>query len=422
MILIVDDNQENIFSLRSLLVLNKFDVDTATSGEEALKKILQNKDFEILDSIRGIASLYVTIAHCRGTLWVGGKEFMKMFPVETWNVGDYLMFGSSMFTRLAVEFVIVFFVLSGFSIAHSLASNKSPGQFYLRRFIRIYPSYVVALVWAGIVFALTRSWHPHWYDGTFTNFSFERTPEMNNFFDRTVILNNLLYMPSAGFIFPFWSLTYEVMFYLLAPFILRQVNVYVIISIALFLVNLLFPSFTASWNLHPYFFGFLFLYNIYFSIGVALYSNFEWVKEKLAGVSKRNLLFVVLLLLGLTYSINLYTQTEGVYSFLPAAMLSAFLIIFFIRYQVRIPFLMKIGSFSYTLYITHYASVFLYLGIYHLIFRPDKQYILNYFVWIPAVFFALGIAYLQYLLVERRTKDILNMLRSKKTVKLMKTA
>ena len=88
----------------------------------------------------------------------------------------------------------------------------------------------------------------------------------------------------------------------------------------------------------------------------------------------------------------------------------------------RIPFLMKIGSFSYTLYITHYASVFLYLGIYHLIFRPDKQYILNYFVWIPAVFFALGIAYLQYLLVERRTKDILNMLRSKKTVKLMKTA
>ena len=387
-----------------------------------MKKILQNKDFEILDSIRGIASLYVTIAHCRGTLWVGGKEFMKMFPVETWNVGDYLMFGSSMFTRLAVEFVIVFFVLSGFSIAHSLASNKSPGQFYLRRFIRIYPSYVVALVWAGIVFALTRSWHPHWYDGTFTNFSFERTPEMNNFFDRTVILNNLLYMPSAGFIFPFWSLTYEVMFYLLAPFILRQVNVYVIISIALFLVNLLFPSFTASWNLHPYFFGFLFLYNIYFSIGVALYSNFEWVKEKLAGVSKRNLLFVVLLLLGLTYSINLYTQTEGVYSFLPAAMLSAFLIIFFIRYQVRIPFLMKIGSFSYTLYITHYASVFLYLGIYHLIFRPDKQYILNYFVWIPAVFFALGIAYLQYLLVERRTKDILNMLRSKKTVKLMKTA
>lgn len=42
MILIVDDKQENIFSLRTLLQLNLYEVDTATSGEEALRKILQN--------------------------------------------------------------------------------------------------------------------------------------------------------------------------------------------------------------------------------------------------------------------------------------------------------------------------------------------------------------------------------------------
>lgn len=42
MILIVDDNQENIFSLKTLLELNKFSVDTASSGEEALKCILKN--------------------------------------------------------------------------------------------------------------------------------------------------------------------------------------------------------------------------------------------------------------------------------------------------------------------------------------------------------------------------------------------
>lgn len=67
MILIVDDNQENIFSLKSLLVLNKFEVDTASSGEEALKKILlhpyalvildvQMPDmdgFEVADAITG---------------------------------------------------------------------------------------------------------------------------------------------------------------------------------------------------------------------------------------------------------------------------------------------------------------------------------------------------------------------------------
>jgi len=42
MILIVDDRPENIFSLKSILELHSFPVDTATSGEEALKKTLKN--------------------------------------------------------------------------------------------------------------------------------------------------------------------------------------------------------------------------------------------------------------------------------------------------------------------------------------------------------------------------------------------
>ncbi len=40
MILIVDDSHENRYSLKSLLNRHKFEVDTASSGEEALKKIL----------------------------------------------------------------------------------------------------------------------------------------------------------------------------------------------------------------------------------------------------------------------------------------------------------------------------------------------------------------------------------------------
>lgn len=42
MILIVDDKSENIFALKSLLTLHKFTVDTANSGEEALRKVLKN--------------------------------------------------------------------------------------------------------------------------------------------------------------------------------------------------------------------------------------------------------------------------------------------------------------------------------------------------------------------------------------------
>src|SRR5688572_20744572 len=131
--------------------------------------------FDILDSIRGIASLYVVIAHCRGVLWIGGSGYSEKFPRSTWDLSEYLMVGSSLLTRLAVEFVIVFFVLSGFSIAHSLSTDKTPLPFYKRRLVRIYPSYIVALIWAGLIFVITGLLFPQWYDGSLRGFSFERT-------------------------------------------------------------------------------------------------------------------------------------------------------------------------------------------------------------------------------------------------------
>ncbi len=384
-----------------------------------MKKVLGFKDFEILDSIRGIASLFVTIAHCRGTLWIGGGEFLKMFPRDTWGVWEYVIFGISMLTRLSVEFVIVFFVLSGFSIAHSLSSNTSVKQFYLRRLIRIYPSYIVALIWAGVIFALTRYWFPEWYDGSMTRFAFERTVPMNDFFEPGVILRNLFYMTNEqGMIAPFWSLTYEVIFYILAPFLFRKVNLYILASIILFFVNALFQDFVLSLGIPTYFYKFLFVYNIYFAIGVSLYNYFETIKSWFENVTKKFLLLFVVFAVALTYGANIYFQVGTIYSFGAAALLGVLLIIFFLKYQVQIPWLINIGKFSYTLYIVHYPTIFLYLAFYHLIFKPDTIYILNYFVWIPAVFFCLGVAYVHYLLVESKTKHILNRLRHKRTSKM----
>lgn len=67
MILIVDDKPENIYSLKALLTLHSFPVDSALSGEEALKKILAHNyaliildvqmpgmdGFEVAESISG---------------------------------------------------------------------------------------------------------------------------------------------------------------------------------------------------------------------------------------------------------------------------------------------------------------------------------------------------------------------------------
>jgi peptidoglycan/LPS O-acetylase OafA/YrhL len=374
---------------------------------------LKKNDFEILESIRGIAALYVVIGHCRGLLWMGGAEFIKMFPRSGWNLWDYFVFGSSMFTRLAVEFVIVFFVLSGFSIAHSLSSNKSPGKFYLRRFVRIYPSYVAALIWAGLIFVVTRYWHPAWYDGSLNSFSFLRTMEMNNFFEPSVIVHNLFYMPGKGFIGPFWSLTYEVIFYLLAPFILRKPDIYIVISAGLFLFNLFFSPVIDRAGLHIYIHDFLFIYNIYFALGVFLYVWFIPVMNRLSVVPKRIFIIAICAALAVTYLLNWYFQIENTYSFLTAALLSYLLITFFLKYKIKINWLLFIGRFSYTLYITHVPSIFLFLAFYHELAKPEAPYIKSYFIWLPAVFVCLLFAYLQYLLVENKTKSILKTLRKK---------
>lgn len=74
MILIVDDKSENIFALKSVLELNGFKVDTALSGEEALKKVLRNTyvliildvqmplmdGFEVADAISGYKKAQTT--------------------------------------------------------------------------------------------------------------------------------------------------------------------------------------------------------------------------------------------------------------------------------------------------------------------------------------------------------------------------
>lgn len=375
------------------------------------EKKLGNKDFAILDSIRGIASLYVAIAHCRGTLWMGGAAFSEMFPREGWSAWEYIVFGSSLLTRLAVEFVIVFFLLSGFSIAHSLSGNKEPLSFYKRRLVRIYPPYLAALLWAGIVFIVTRALFPEWYNGSITEYSFIRTLQMNNYLNTDQIVRNIFYLPGEGFITPFWSLTYEVIFYLLAPFLLRRVHFYTLLSILLYGAHWLIPSTIAGWGLNRYLHDFLFVYNIYFAAGVILYHYYTPTLNLFRGINRKFHLGLIVLALGAVYAVNFIMQTESEYSYMVAAVLALLLIVYFLKYQVRIKWLMAVGRYSYTLYITHMASIFLYLAIFWLISGHNQAYITSYWVWMGAVPFCLLLAYLQYLLVESKCKNILSRLR-----------
>ena len=92
--------------------------------------------FAVLDPLRAVGALAVLVTHA--TFWTG----------------DYVRHGvlGSVLARLDVG-VAIFFVLSGFLLSHhylSRAWNREPaeptGRYFWKRFLRIYPAYVVAVV------------------------------------------------------------------------------------------------------------------------------------------------------------------------------------------------------------------------------------------------------------------------------------
>lgn len=123
MILIVDDNQENIFSLKILLELNKFTVDTAASGDEALKKVLKNNysliildvqmpnmdGFEVAEAISGYSkSRDIPI------IFLSAVNIHKKYVIQGYNSGgvdyvtkpfdpDILLFKVKTFYRLSEQ-------------------------------------------------------------------------------------------------------------------------------------------------------------------------------------------------------------------------------------------------------------------------------------------------------------------------------
>jgi peptidoglycan/LPS O-acetylase OafA/YrhL len=100
--------------------------------------------------------------------------------------------------------VFCFLVLSGFSIAHSLSRNRE--HFYRRRFLRIYPLYVVAILWGALVSRSPGFPLPAHARGLLANLLF---------------LQTFVAAPMAGNPVV-WSLALEVACYAMAPFFQRM--------------------------------------------------------------------------------------------------------------------------------------------------------------------------------------------------------
>ncbi len=370
-----------------------------------LKKQVVN--FSILDALRGFAALYVCIAHARGLLWMGMGQYLKLHPYNTWKIYDYVVASLMSLTKLSGEFVIFFFVLSGFSIAHSLASKNDYLPFLKKRALRLYPTYLLGLLWASVVLIIAMVYSPQYFTGFLNNDNilFFRFQNSSNFFSFKQIINNLLYNPNTkSIIAPYWSLVYEVIFYLLAPLFILRLSWYVIISAILFVLGFFISSDSTLIN---YFTN----YNFYFMVGIYSYHIIPTLQKYVKGISVPLLLTVSAVTLGCMIVIESISP-DNIFSMLLSATLSVFLIANTLQKRIRINWLEKIGEFSYTLYATHFQTILLLFIVYDSTGVINTSNLINPIIWITAVPICVIVAYLFYLATEKKIKIYLNNLRS----------
>ncbi|MBX6382552.1 MAG: acyltransferase [Microbispora sp.] len=177
-----------------------------------------------LDGIRGLAALFVVLHHC----------WLMAFPGFPRGGGPWWL-GWLRYGHLAV---VVFIVLSGFSLAVSPARNQwrlgGPGRFARRRAWRILPPY-----WAALAFSLAVAW-------TLTPQPGEGPPTA-----KSVLLYGLLLQDVAGSPSPngaFWSIAVEAHLYLVFPLmllVLRRAGAVVtlaVVTIPVAVIGVLAPS------------------------------------------------------------------------------------------------------------------------------------------------------------------------------------
>lgn len=165
---------------------------------------IPNSRINSLDLIRGIAVLGVFCFHSVGEgCWreqLPWSGMFRSFAVSKW----FLM---ALPLTIGSSGVAVFFALSGFCI--HLSFRRSPGwwNYAVRRFFRIYPPYLFALLVFSFLYPVIR-------------LAFERREDVIQFMSHLFLVHNLSQLTFSGVNPAFWSIAVEVQLYALYPLLL----------------------------------------------------------------------------------------------------------------------------------------------------------------------------------------------------------
>lgn len=254
-----------------------------------------------LDALRGIAALFVTIFHITGSSGLSSSTAM---------VGSYGWIGVQMF-----------FVISGFILPYSMDKFNYQisdiGKFIIKRVIRIYPVFLVA-----IFIALTLAYLTNRY-----------TASIPEILSNVFFLNGLTGCQSLSPVF--WTLAIEFQFYIFIGFAFPMISKNNNVSI----IFLILVSITSFWAPNLV----LFRWFPFFAVGILIFNKKNtFLSLDRFLITLIALSFIILFAFNLTHLLTTLFSTI----FIMAVKLR--------KESVLGRYLMKLGTISYSLYLVHW--------------------------------------------------------------------
>lgn len=302
------------------------------------------KRIESIDALRGIAALAVVLRH-----------YTTIFSID-YDVPNDFNFEFK-YGYLGVE---LFFLISGFVIFMTIEKVKTSKEFVVKRFVRLYPTYWLALFITAIVILFFGLPKMHF---TVKDFFLNLTMIQD-------VVNPILKTKHIDGVY--WSLTAELLFYglMLVLFQLKLLKHIKLIGFFWLLISIVcIPN-----DISIFMLGILFnlKWSPLFFAGILFYKLWKYDAEK----TKWSLHFLILFSLLSYYVLTLTkVEEESKSNIIECIVTTFFFVVFYLVTYSKLDFLGKskillfLGKISYPLYLVHqnigYIILFYLISVFH---------------------------------------------------------
>jgi peptidoglycan/LPS O-acetylase OafA/YrhL len=283
-----------------------------------------------------------------------------------------------------------FFVVSGFLVAKSYTNTNSIKQYFIKRAKRILPAYVFVILFATLILSLTSTYSLYDYFSSSETYKYVGWNLIfMNFIHPCLpgVFHNTIFCAVNGAL---WTLKVEEGFYFVLPiifYIITKVRKPLFILICIYIVSILYWHVMSNIFNKPLFAKQLPGYLCYFSVGIGIYLNYNFLIDK-----KNKFIITGVLLLLISYLFEIPLNFLYPLGFGILVIVCAYSFPFLNNFG-------KYGDFTYGLYIYHYPTIQLFKQ--YNLFEKNNPYIMSLVVILITFSFAL----FSWFVIEKRFLD-----------------